>query len=143
MSATTWVPLRSAPHGPWARRVDRVRVPDGLAASMRLTSRGRALLWLAAALLVVLGLALGSPGAEALPETARASGASAAPMPVGVPMSAESTVVVRPGDSLWVIAARTFPGADTREAVVAFRQANGSDLASLQVGQRLVVPQRL
>lgn len=53
------------------------------------------------------------------------------------------TVRVMPGDTLWSIAARTFPDADPREAVVAFREANGDQLRTLQVGARLVVPSGL
>ena len=53
------------------------------------------------------------------------------------------TVRVMPGDTLWTIAARTFPNADPREAVVAFREANGDQLQTLQVGARLVVPSGL
>lgn len=62
--------------------------------------------------------------------------------PVAVPLATGPTVVVRPGDTLWSIAARTFPEADPREAIVAFRQANGSQLAELRPGQRIVVPTR-
>lgn len=50
------------------------------------------------------------------------------------------TVVVRPGDTLWSIAGRTFPEADPRAVVTAFREANGGQLRSLQVGSVLVVP---
>lgn len=50
------------------------------------------------------------------------------------------TVRVLPGDTLWSIAGRTFPDADPRAAVTAFRQANGGQLRSLQVGAELTVP---
>jgi hypothetical protein len=41
---------------------------------------------------------------------------------------------------LWSIAGRTFPDADPRAVVTAFREANGGQLRSLQVGAELIVP---
>ena len=43
--------------------------------------------------------------------------------------------VVRPGDTLWTIAAEIAPDDDPRAVVDALREANGG--AELQVGQRL------
>ena len=50
------------------------------------------------------------------------------------------TVVVRPGDTLWAIAARTTPESDPRAVADAIVAANGIDAAGLVPGQRLVVP---
>lgn len=112
-------------------------------AVVRITARGRVVLVIAAAALVMMGVVVGMSNAAAGSRTAAVPGAGAGFVPVSVPVAAESTVVVRPGDTLWAIATRTFPGADPREAVVAFRTANGGRIESLQVGQRLKVPARL
>jgi LysM repeat protein len=51
----------------------------------------------------------------------------------------ERRVVVRPGDTLWAIAARTYPG-DIREGVWRIEQRNRLQSATIAPGQRLVVP---
>jgi len=50
------------------------------------------------------------------------------------------TVVVRPGDTLWTIAARAEPALDPRAVVAAIEASNGVDPAAIVPGQRLVVP---
>jgi hypothetical protein len=62
------------------------------------------------------------------------------PQPVVAPvLSAPSeTYVVRPGDTLWSIAAAIAPESDPRPVVDALRDANGGG-PELQVGQRLVI----
>ena len=50
------------------------------------------------------------------------------------------TVIVRPGDTLWAIAARSAPGSDPRAIADAMASANGIDPGGLVPGQRLVVP---
>jgi LysM repeat protein len=50
----------------------------------------------------------------------------------------ERTIVVRPGDTLWAIAARTYPG-DVREGVWRLEQRNGLVGATIVPGQHLVV----
>jgi Tfp pilus assembly protein FimV len=47
------------------------------------------------------------------------------------------TYVVRPGDTLWSIAAAIAPDSDPRPVVDALRDANGGP--NLQVGERLVI----
>ena len=49
--------------------------------------------------------------------------------------------VVGPGDTLWQIAARCYPGEHTGQMVAAIREANpGVDPGRLQVGQTLMLP---
>jgi LysM domain len=51
----------------------------------------------------------------------------------------EQSYRVRPGDTLWSIAERTFAG-DPREGVWKLRERNGLDSATIIPGQTLVVP---
>jgi LysM repeat protein len=50
------------------------------------------------------------------------------------------TVVVRPGDTLWQIAAAHSSSGDLRDAVRAIEQLNGLSDASIVAGQKLYVP---
>jgi nucleoid-associated protein YgaU len=52
----------------------------------------------------------------------------------------ESTVVVRPGDTLWSIAAAHYPGDDVRVRVEDIERANGLDGPTIQVGEELRLP---
>ncbi len=54
--------------------------------------------------------------------------------------ASEARYVVRPGDTLWEIAAARYPGADPRESVWRIQQRNALDGASLRVGDVLVLP---
>jgi len=47
---------------------------------------------------------------------------------------------VRPGDTLWVIAARRYPTLDPREAVFRIEQANDLNGHPLAVGRELALP---
>lgn len=51
----------------------------------------------------------------------------------------ERGIVVRPGDTLWAIAAETYPG-DVREGVWRLEQRNGLTSATIVPGQHLVLP---
>jgi LysM repeat protein len=51
----------------------------------------------------------------------------------------ERTYVVKPADTLWSIAARTYAG-DVREGVWKLRQRNDLDSATLVPGQKLLLP---
>ena len=51
----------------------------------------------------------------------------------------ERVYVVRPADTLWSIAERHYSG-DAREAVWRLRRRNGLEAATIQPGQRLVLP---
>jgi nucleoid-associated protein YgaU len=51
----------------------------------------------------------------------------------------ERGYVVRPGDTLWTIAAAHY-GGDPREAIWEIRQRNGLDGSLIRPGQQLVLP---
>jgi LysM repeat protein len=51
----------------------------------------------------------------------------------------ERTYVVRPGDTLWSIAQRSYAG-DAREGIWQLEQRNGLRSAVLRPGERLVLP---
>jgi LysM repeat protein len=51
----------------------------------------------------------------------------------------ERTIVVRPGDTLWAIAERTYPG-DAREGVWRLEQRNDLRGPTIVPGQHLVLP---
>jgi hypothetical protein len=51
----------------------------------------------------------------------------------------ERSYRVKPGDTLWSIAERTFPG-DPREGVWELRERNGLEGTTIVPGQRLVLP---
>lgn len=58
----------------------------------------------------------------------------------GSSAAAYDTVTVRPGDTVWSIAAARYPGADTRDKVGEILSANGLHDAVLRPGQHLKVP---
>lgn len=92
---------------------------------LRLTRRGRTVIVLVLAMLVLVAFSLGRVSSEASRDDA----------PVVRP-----TVVVQPGDTLWQIARRTAPGADRRRMVARISQLNDLGARPLQAGQRLVLP---
>lgn len=98
---------------------------------IRLTRRGRAVLFLAASSLLA-GVVIGS-GQWA----GAADGSGPAAAPSG---PATAVVVVQPGESLWSIAQAVAPGADPRETVLRLRELNGMADAVVVPGQSLVVP---
>ncbi|WP_203336234.1 LysM peptidoglycan-binding domain-containing protein [Nocardioides limicola] len=93
---------------------------------LRLTRRGRLVVFLAA-----LGLVL---AAVFFAASSVATGDTGEVAPT-------ETVRVLPGDTLWVIAKQITPaGEDVRVTVERLMRLNELDSASLQVGQRLLVP---
>ncbi|RBY90966.1 LysM peptidoglycan-binding domain-containing protein [Blastococcus sp. TF02A-30] len=98
-----------------------------VAAALRLTPRARRL---AVVLAVGLGVAVG-----ALVDSAVSGGAGEQLRLVG-----ESTVVVRPGDTLWSIAGTIAGDEDLRGVVDAIQQLNGLEGAGLVPGQTLQLP---
>lgn len=101
-------------------------------APLRLTRRGQVVV---AALLIVLATLAITVASMAF------SGASAANH--GRPGGAYAgmrQIVVRPGQTLWSIAARTDPSADPRQVVEQIMTANSMASSAVQAGQLLWVP---
>jgi LysM repeat protein len=99
-----------------------------VAPAVRLTRRGRALLVLVVAAVLLTAFSLGRTGSQA----ADVLGAPGAAAP--------SSTTVQPGDSLWTVAQRIAPEHDTREVVAQIQRLNDLDSATLQVGQLLLLP---
>lgn len=96
------------------------------ASAVRLTRRGRLVVFLAALLLVLLaGVFLGS-GAVGTDE-------AGTPPPTQV-------VMVGPGDTLWGIAAELSADGDIRSTMAEIERLNALDSVALSAGQRLRVP---
>lgn len=101
------------------------RPPRG---TLRLTSRGRVVV-----LLVVLAAALAVFALR---------GAPAASSDI-IHHQRTATVVVSPGETVWDIARRVAPDADTRSVVAEIEELNSmTDAGSIRVGQPLSVPRR-
>jgi len=96
------------------------------AAPVRLTRRGRLALTLV--FLVALTVALTVFGA-----TSAATGEAGRPVPT-------RTVVVQPGDTLWVIASEVAAPGDVREMVHRIQELNAMAGPGLAVGQKVAVP---
>jgi hypothetical protein len=94
---------------------------------LRLTRRGRFLVILAALVLMVVGFSMG-----------RVSSQAAGPQRHAAP----PTVTVRPGESLWALAARVAPHVDPRLVVTEIQQLNHLSSAQVYGGQQLIVPGR-
>jgi LysM repeat protein len=93
---------------------------------MRLTRRGRLIvtLLIAGVLLVALSLARTATQAGSTPQR-----------------STRPTVVVQSGDTLWDIARKAAPGADPRATVARILELNDLDSASsVRAGQQLTLP---
>jgi Tfp pilus assembly protein FimV len=87
---------------------------------------------------MAVGLFAGAATAGRALLGAAASVEPSSPQPVDAPVSSlGETYVVRPGDTLWSIAAAIAPDSDPRPVVDALRDANGGP--ELQVGERLVI----
>lgn len=91
---------------------------------LRLTRRGRLAL-------VVLPAAVG---------VAAALVSVTAPLAQAQPTRSDRTVVVGTGDTLWSIAERVAPSSDPRDVVAVLEHANHLSSATIQAGQRLVLP---
>jgi hypothetical protein len=123
------VPGRSASRSPVAGRADAAaRTP------IKLTRRGRVVLG------VLIGLAVAAVAIAiwfAVAGQAQASSQVGPRTPVG---NSVSRVVVRPGETLWGIAAQADPAADPRTVIPEIVDLNSLSSTSLQVGQVLLVP---
>ena len=104
------------------------RSTDGSTGSLRLTRRGRALLVLLLAGLLLAAFSLGQ-------QDTQAAGVSSG---AGAPAPAQTTV--QPGESLWSVAKRIAPENDPREVIAQIRRLNDLDSSQLQVGQHLLLP---
>ena len=98
--------------------------PRPVSPGVRLTRRGRLLVLLAFATLLLVAFSLGRTSADA--------GAS----PAGV----APTTVVQPGDTLWSIARRAVPGGDPRATVARLTELNDLGSTPIVAGQRLTLP---
>lgn len=89
---------------------------------------------------VVVGvLALGRGAFAGLaPAPAAASGPAVAAAPAPAAAASGTSIVVRPGDSLWSIARRIQPTGDVRGLVDELAAANGS--TAIRAGDRLTIP---
>jgi hypothetical protein len=103
--------------------MEQVGVRMGRAGGLRLTRRGRA---------VVLGLFIALT--TTVGGVVASSGEAAAPVGDG------PVTVVRPGDTLWRIAARELPDRDPWAAVDAIRHLNRIADYTVQPGQELLLP---
>lgn len=92
--------------------------------SVRLTRRGRLLLLLAFATLLLVAFSLGRTSADA-------GSAPAVPRPV---------TVVQPGETLWAIARRVAPGTDPRATIARLTDLNDLGARPIVAGQRLLLP---
>ena len=100
------------------------------APSVRLTRRGRAVLVLLLAGLLLAAISIGGGRTQA---AGVVSEGERAPL---------QTITVQPGESLWSVAQRVAPDNDPREVVAQIRRLNDLESSSLQVGQLLVLPTR-
>ena len=96
--------------------------------ALRLTRRGRAVLVLLLAGLLLTAFSLGQQDTQA----ASVVGAQAE----------LQTVTVQPGESLWSVAQRIAPDNDPREVVAQIQRLNDLDGSTLYVGQHLLLPTR-
>jgi hypothetical protein len=100
--------------------------PRARARRTRLTRRGRVVLLVMAALLLLAAISVGRAGSQAA--TATENG----------PMLQQATV--QPGETLWAVAQRIAPKNDPRDVVAQIRRINHLQSSSLRVGQQLLLP---
>lgn len=108
---------------PAHRAVEVAPAPAGL----RLTARGRTLVVLVLAALLLTAFSLGRAGSSASTDA-------------GAPVAAPVAVTVQAGDTLWAIAQRHAPDHDPREVVAVIRELNGLAGVQVQAGQQLLLP---
>jgi Tfp pilus assembly protein FimV len=127
MSTMTLSPSRTFDERPARRPVTTRRAPRPAESQVRLTRRGRTLVFLVALVSVLMaGFFLGA-GSVATQERGE-------PAPTSV-------VMVAPGETLWDIASRLTPtGEDVRDTMYDIKRLNALDTSALDAGQRLRVP---
>ena len=99
----------------------------GSAASLRLTRRGRLVVFVAALLVTLSAMLL------AVVPSVIATVTAGDPVPV-------SEVTVQPGDTLWDIASAANPGGDVTQTVDEIAELNALSNGQLRVGQELTIP---
>ncbi|HVF04387.1 MAG TPA: LysM peptidoglycan-binding domain-containing protein [Frankiaceae bacterium] len=123
MTAMTYdTPLRPRSTRPSPRTPDAASTPP---TALRLTRRGRLVVLLVLATLLLVAFSLGRTSADA------GSTRPAGPAP---------TTVVQPGETLWAIARRVAPAADPRVTVARLSTLNDLGDRPITAGQRLVLP---
>jgi hypothetical protein len=95
-------------------------------ARTRITRRGRLVLLVLSAVILLAVISVGRAGSQAA--TAPESG----------PALTQTTV--QQGETLWTVAQRIAPGHDPREVVAQLRRINHLPTSSLRVGQQLLLP---
>ncbi len=98
---------------------------------LRLTTRGRRVLLLLAALPLAAGIAIAAIG-----------GGSAVASGQALSTASFQTVTVMPGDTLWSIASEVAPKLDPREVVGEISRLNLLRDGVLQIGQEIAIPTR-
>jgi hypothetical protein len=93
---------------------------------VRLTRRGRAVLLLVAAGLLLVAISVGRTGSQAATFTETG------------PALQQTTV--QQGETLWSVARRIAPDNDPREVIVQLRRINHLQGSTLRVGQQLLLP---
>lgn len=107
-----------------------ISIPAPHATRLRLTTRGRRILVVAAAL----------PAAVALSIAIIGGGSALASRDTGGTPASFTSVTVAAGDSLWSIAEQVAPGADPRDVVDAIARLNALEGVSVSAGQQLAIP---
>lgn len=100
----------------------------GSTSALRLTRRGRTVLVLLLAVLLLAAISLGGADTQAADVAGEGRSGPA------------QTVTVQPGESLWSVAQRIAPDNDPREVIAQIRRLNDLEGSSLQVGQLLLLP---
>ncbi len=107
------------------RRISRERYGRSGLRGLRLTRRGRFVVWVMAIVVsVVAGAMLGGV-------------AAAGEAPEGIAVTVHA---VEQGDTLWALASTVNPGKDNRDVIFEIMRLNGMSDASLRAGQTLLLP---
>ena len=95
--------------------------------SVRLTMRGRLVIFAGLLILALLAVTVGWLASSAVATDATVGGTT-------------TEVVVQPGETLWQVAEEAAPSIDPRETVAVIMELNDLSTASVQAGQSLLVP---
>lgn len=100
--------------------------------SAKLTKRGRVVIVLALAMVLLAAFSLGRVSSQAATSAGSDGAATAA--------TAHRTVVVQPGDTLWSIAKKAAPRADVRVTVQRIEDLNALRAGQVVAGQEITLP---